>query len=113
MRHDAGTALVLLHGWALDRRAWQPQFGELASRFRLVAIDRRGFGRSTAPPDLATEIHHEERTWRVDGGGLFRAVEPGVHFMLAGRDTIGVSSALAMGASSGTMMNTISKKSRK
>ena len=28
----------------------------LADRFRLVAIDRRGFGRSTAPPDLNREV---------------------------------------------------------
>ncbi len=45
-------------------------------------------------PDLATEVRHADRTWRVDGGGLFRAVEPGVHFILAGRDTIG---ALSVG----------------
>lgn len=51
-------------------------------------------GEPAALPDLATEIHHADRTWRVDGGGLFRAVEPGVHFILAGRDTIG---ALSVG----------------
>jgi pimeloyl-[acyl-carrier protein] methyl ester esterase len=50
----AGQALVLLHGWALDRRVWAPQ-RPLADRFRLIALDRRGFGRSTAPPDLAAE----------------------------------------------------------
>lgn len=47
---------MLLHGWSLDRRVWQPQFGALTRRFRLVAIDRRGFGRSSAPPDLAAEV---------------------------------------------------------
>ena len=51
----AGTPLVLLHGWALDRRVWHAQMA-LADRFRLVAIDRRGFGRSTAPPDLNREV---------------------------------------------------------
>lgn len=50
----AGPALVLLHGWTLDRRLWLPQ-APLASRFQLIAIDRRGFGRSSAPPDLAAE----------------------------------------------------------
>ncbi len=50
----AGPALVLLHGWALDRRIWAPQ-RPLAESFRLIAIDRRGFGLSTAPPDLAAE----------------------------------------------------------
>lgn len=52
----AGTPLVLLHGWALDRRIWSPQIGPLSERFRVVAPDRRGFGRSTAPPDLAAEV---------------------------------------------------------
>ena len=50
-----GTPLVLLHGWALDRRVWHPQ-SALAARFQLIAIDRRGFGRSTAPPDLNREM---------------------------------------------------------
>lgn len=51
----AGAALLLLHGWALDRRVWAPQ-RPLADRFRLIALDRRGFGGSTAPPDLAAEV---------------------------------------------------------
>ena len=46
--------MLLLHGWALDRSAWAPQRA-LADRFRLILPDRRGFGRSTAPPDLAAE----------------------------------------------------------
>jgi pimeloyl-ACP methyl ester carboxylesterase len=49
-----GPAIVLLHGWTLDRRQWRGQ-GALADRFTLVAIDRRGFGGSRAPPDLAEE----------------------------------------------------------
>lgn len=40
-------------------------------------------------PDLATEVRQGERAWRVDGGGLFRPVELGPHFILSGRDTIG------------------------
>lgn len=47
-------ALLLLHGWTLDRRLWAPQL-PLAGRFRLVAIDRRGFGEATAPADLGAE----------------------------------------------------------
>lgn len=59
-----------------------------------VALVEGTPGEPAPLPDLATEIHHADRTWRVDGGGLFRAVEPGVHFILAGRDTIG---ALSVG----------------
>lgn len=50
----AGPPLLLLHGWTLDRRMWLPQLS-LADHFTLVGIDRRGFGQSTAPPDLASE----------------------------------------------------------
>jgi pimeloyl-ACP methyl ester carboxylesterase len=50
-----GTPVVLLHGWALDRRIWAPQIEALADRFRMIAPDRRGFGASTAPPGLAAE----------------------------------------------------------
>jgi hypothetical protein len=40
-------------------------------------------------PDRATEVRNSDRTWRVEGGGLFRPTEPGLHFLLSGRDTIG------------------------
>lgn len=50
-----GTPLILLHGWTLDHRMWQPQVAGLAAEFRLVMPDRRGCGRASAPPDLARE----------------------------------------------------------
>ena len=56
----AGTELVMLHGWTLDHRSWLPQM-PLADRLRLVLPDRRGCGRSTAPPDLAREWRDIDR----------------------------------------------------
>lgn len=53
--YGEGPPLFLLHGWALDRRVWAPQIEALAANFQLIIPDRRGFGRSTAPPDLALE----------------------------------------------------------
>ncbi len=49
-----GPPLILLHGWTLDRRIFAPQL-PLSGRMQLVLIDRRGFGQSSAPPDLARE----------------------------------------------------------
>ncbi len=45
----AGPCLLLLHGFALDRRMWAPQLEGLSDRFRVVAYDTRGFGRSSMP----------------------------------------------------------------
>lgn len=49
-----GPLVILLHGWTLDWRIWLPQVA-LAQNLRLAMPDRRGFGRSTAPPELAAE----------------------------------------------------------
>lgn len=51
----SGPPLILLHGWTLDHRMWQPQVAGLAGQFTLVMPDRRGCGLSTAPPDLMKE----------------------------------------------------------
>jgi len=56
----AGTEMVMLHGWTLDHRSWLPQL-PLADRMRLVLPDRRGCGRSTAPPYLAQEWRDIDR----------------------------------------------------
>lgn len=48
-----GPLVILLHGWTLDWRIWLPQLA--LSNAHLVMPDRRGFGRSTAPPMLSAE----------------------------------------------------------
>jgi pimeloyl-ACP methyl ester carboxylesterase len=45
---------IFLHGWTLDWRIWLPQL-PLARHMRIVLPDRRGFGCSTAPPNLVAE----------------------------------------------------------
>jgi pimeloyl-ACP methyl ester carboxylesterase len=54
-RGDGDEALLLLHGWTLDHRAFEPQ-APLADDYRLLAPDRRSFGTSRAAPDLAAEL---------------------------------------------------------
>jgi non-heme chloroperoxidase len=46
----SGQPVVLLHGWPLDSRSWEPQIHALLnSGHRVIAYDRRGFGRSSRP----------------------------------------------------------------
>lgn len=50
-----GPPLMLLHGWTLDHRMWEPQLETLGRNYCLIMIDRRGFGRSSATSDLNRE----------------------------------------------------------
>lgn len=51
-----GPPLLMLHGWPLDHRLFRPQVAELSSTFQVITCDRRGFGQSHAPPNLALEL---------------------------------------------------------
>lgn len=51
----SGPTLLMLHGWTLDHRSFDAQL-PLARDYRLARFDRRGFGGSTAAPDLGAEI---------------------------------------------------------
>lgn len=49
---DVGTgpAVVLIHGFPLNRSMWRPQLGDLvAAGYRVITPDLRGFGESDAP----------------------------------------------------------------
>ena len=48
----AGPAVLLVHGWTLDLDMWAPQVAALQTAFRVVRLDRRGFGRSTGQPSI-------------------------------------------------------------
>lgn len=44
-----GPPVLLIHGFPLDRRIWDAQIPVLAKRFRVIAPDLRGHGRTSAP----------------------------------------------------------------
>jgi pimeloyl-ACP methyl ester carboxylesterase len=45
-----GTNVMLLHGWACDSHDWSWQLPMLESKYRVVALDLRGHGRSEVMP---------------------------------------------------------------
>lgn len=59
-----GRPVVLIHGWPMSAQMWTEQVGPLSDAgYRVVAYDRRGFGRSDKPADgydydtLADDLH--------------------------------------------------------
>jgi hypothetical protein len=54
-----------------------------------VALDRGSPGDPIPLPDLVSDVRQGDRSWRVEGGGLFQPPEPGVYFLQSGRDTVG------------------------
>jgi non-heme chloroperoxidase len=48
--HGSGPTVLLIHGWPVDSRSWEPQLHALlAAGYRVITYDRRGFGRSSRP----------------------------------------------------------------
>ncbi|GHF50030.1 non-heme chloroperoxidase [Amycolatopsis bartoniae] len=77
--HGDGRPVVLVHGYPLDGRSWERQERVLlAAGYRVIAYDRRGFGKSGKPvigydydtfaADLATLLDHLDLTGIVLGG---------------------------------------------
>jgi 3-oxoadipate enol-lactonase len=52
----SGPAVLLVHGWALDLQMWDALAAALCDEFRVVRLDRRGFGLSSGTPDLERDI---------------------------------------------------------
>jgi len=50
-RAGDGPALVLLHGFGYDSRAWRPQIEGLSDQFTVIAWDAPGAGQSSDPPE--------------------------------------------------------------
>ena len=47
-----GQPIVLIHGWPLSHEMWEYQISDLVDAgFRVIAYDRRGFGKSSKPYD--------------------------------------------------------------
>lgn len=75
-----GRNLMLLHGWTCDSHDWSFQLPLLESRYRVVAPDLRGHGRSEAMPSGA----YTPDDYTADIEALIAARYPGQTFIVAG-----------------------------
>lgn len=62
--HGSGKPVVLVHGWPLNGASWEKQtVALLAAGYRVITLDRRGFGKSSQPASgydydtMAADVH--------------------------------------------------------
>jgi pimeloyl-ACP methyl ester carboxylesterase len=64
-------ALLFVHGMTFDHTVWRSQVGAFSADFRVVSVDLRGHGRSTAAnPDISFEDHAADLATLIDILGL-------------------------------------------
>jgi len=59
----SGPALLLVHGWTLDLEMWNALSAALRPTFRVIRLDRRGFGMSSGQPGLERDIADLDALW--------------------------------------------------
>jgi pimeloyl-ACP methyl ester carboxylesterase len=79
---DAGTGtnVMLLHGWTCDSHDWSWQLPVLERKYRVVAVDLRGHGRSEIMPPGA----YAPADYVADIESLIATTYPGQTFVLVG-----------------------------
>ena len=84
--HGSGQPVVLIHGYPLSSASWEKQIPVLLNAgYRVIAYDRRGFGRSSQPTagynydtfaqdlhTLVTQLKLQEFSW---SGSRWEAVK--------------------------------------
>lgn len=78
----SGDALVMLHGFGAWAYGWRNQLAALKGRFRLLAVDLKGFGLSTRSlrTSYAVKSHAEAIIHVLDREGIERAIFIGNSF---------------------------------
>jgi len=72
------TGLLLIHGWPLDARMWEPQLGSLGARIPIVAPHLPGFGGTEGPEVLTMTLAAEHCVRALDEAGVDTAVVCGL-----------------------------------
>ncbi len=81
----AGPPLLLLHGYPQTHLMWSAVGDALARDFAVVAPDLRGYGDSTAPPDVPDHATYGKRAMAGDAVALMAALGHD-RFDVAGHD---------------------------
>jgi pimeloyl-ACP methyl ester carboxylesterase len=68
-RSGEGPPLVLVHGAAADHSRWAPVLPALEQRFTVLAVDRRGRGRSGDADEYALEREFEDVAAVIESAG--------------------------------------------
>jgi 3-oxoadipate enol-lactonase len=72
--HGSGPPLLLITGLGYGRWSWEPILEPLAERFRVLALDNRGYGESDVPPGPYTAAQMAGDALAVlDAAGVERA----------------------------------------
>jgi pimeloyl-ACP methyl ester carboxylesterase len=73
-----GPAAVLVHGLGGSAYAWRAQLGALGARYRAIALDQRGAGRSEKPPGpYSIELWVDDLVALLDSLGVERVALAG------------------------------------
>lgn len=60
LRGRGAPAFLFIHGWCSNLAHWNAQIRHFARRHRVLAVDRRGHGRSDAPAEGYTAAQHAD-----------------------------------------------------
>ncbi len=72
--HGEGVPLLLIHGSTLDVNGWSHQIRDFSKRYRVIAFDNRGTGRTTSPkPPYTIEEMAEDTARLMDALGVEKA----------------------------------------
>ncbi|GAC1517322.1 MAG: alpha/beta fold hydrolase [Gemmatimonadaceae bacterium] len=73
-----GPAVLLVHGFPLNRQMWQPQLGAFVGRCRMIAPDLRGFGGSRGTGPYGMDVYADDLAAFIDALELPRVVVVGL-----------------------------------